>query len=145
MEALVERISRLPKSIDEALFMRQLEKLQKTKSELETRLVQMEHEAPSDTVIPFDDFAKFTEYLKGLLKDADQKPELQTAIVRKLVNRIEITPKGFEIEFFVGKERLRRELGVNALSSADFRQSEPPKNFCIGGSRRLTNGGGGGS
>jgi hypothetical protein len=93
-------------------------------------------------VIPFEDFAKFTGHLKGLLKDADQKPELQTAIVRKLVNRIEITPRGFEIEFFVGKERLSRELGDNTPGSVDFRQSEATKNFfSIGGSRRLTNGG----
>lgn len=142
MEALVERISRLPKGVDDALFMRQLEKLQKTKNELTEKLLQMEHAAPSDNVIPFEDFAKFTEYLRSLLRDADSKPELQMAIVKKLVNRIEITSKGFEIEFFVGKERLRRELRASAPGSADFRQSQPlEKFFSISGSRRLTNGG----
>jgi site-specific DNA recombinase len=142
MEALVERISRLPKGFDDTLFIKKLENLQRIKSELEVRLLQMENEAPSDIVIPFHDFTKFTEHLRGLLKDADQKPELQTAIARKLVNRIEITPRGFEIEFFVGKEHLSRELRTKTFSSVGLRDREPTDLFLkISGSRRLTNGG----
>jgi hypothetical protein len=60
-----------------------------------------------------------------------QPPDLQTAIVKKLVNSIEIKSEGFEIEFLVGKERLSRELGATAPGSADFRQSEPTKLFLV--------------
>lgn len=100
MEALVERISRLPKGVDDTLFMRQLEKLGRTKTELAEKLLLLEQATPSDSVAPFEDFAKFTSHLREMLKDADAKLELQTAIIRKLVHRIEITAKGFEIEFF---------------------------------------------
>jgi hypothetical protein len=30
------------------------------------------------------------------------------AIIKKLVHRIEVTPSGFEIDFHVGKNRMRR-------------------------------------
>ncbi len=142
MEALVERISRLPRDMDDTLFMKQLEKLGSIKNDLVNKLLYLEQAAPSDSVVVFEDFTKFTSHLREMLRDADNKPELQTAIIRKLVNRIVITAKGFEVEFFVGKEYLRRELGTNTPGSVSFRQSEATDLFLkISGSRRLTNGG----
>jgi hypothetical protein len=95
---------------------------------------------------------KFPAGQRDILKKVDEKPDLQAAIIRKLVHRIEITSKGFEIDFFVGSEHFRRELGavvpgsldlVTASQGCDAGQSETTKTFfCIGGSRRLTNGGG---
>jgi len=62
------------------------------------------------------------------------------------VNRIEITAKGFEIDFHVGAMYLRKELGAKTPGSLGFGQAEPTDLFLkTGGSRRLTNGGGYGS
>lgn len=141
METFVERISRLPKGVDDALFMKQLEKLGGTKAELAQKLLGLERVVSRDSVIPLEDFTSFTSHLRSMLRKADEKPEMQAAIIRKLVHRIEITAKGFEIDFYVGSEHFKRELGAKAPGSADFRQSEPSKIFSISGSRRLTNGG----
>ena len=62
-------------------------------------------------IVEFDDFVKFTAHLRDLVAKADHAPEIQAAIIKKLVHRIEVTPNGFEIDFHVGKNRIRREVG----------------------------------
>ena len=143
MENLVERISRLPRGMDESLFLKQLDKLQESKTALESRFESLKTEVQTDEVIPFDDFMKFTAHLKGLVTAADKDPAVQTEIIRKLVHKIEVTAKGFEIEFHVGKHRIERELGDKTPGSRAVCQiSRPlPKFFKDSGSRRLTNGG----
>ena len=117
METLVDRISRLPKDVDESLFLKQLDKLQKEKADLTSRVQELGNAAPEDSVVPFVDFIKFTLFFRELLKKADDNPELQTKIIRKLVHKIEITPKGFEVYFHVGNAFVSRELGASTPGS----------------------------
>ncbi len=147
MEALVERISRLPKGVDESLFLKQLEKLQEVKKSSEERLEGLIPEVQVDEVIPYGDFVKFTAHFKKLVAKADKDPEIQTEIIRKLVHKIEITAKGIEIAFHVGKHRIEWELGDNSPSprSVSLRSQPLPKYFKESGSRSLLIGGGAGN
>ena len=169
MEALAERIARLPKGVDERVFMNQMAKLQEAKTAAEAALVEVQNHAPADEVVAYEDFVSFTAHLRDLVKKADGQPEIQTAIIKKLVHRVEVAPHGFELEFYVGHNRIKREVGTtptervkhgtnvtNALQSTAegqgrpsvglraFRPSSPPlsKFLKSGGSKRLTNGGG---
>lgn len=166
VEALAERIARLPKGIDERVFLDQMRKLQDAKGAVEVALAEVRNRPDADEVVAYGDFMKFTAGLREMLSKADGRPEVQGEIVRKIVHRVEVTPKGFEIEFFVGKEKITRELGSNpgsrsllnapnairerekgkenpSVGPQGFRPSTPPLSKFLkdGGSKRLTNGG----
>jgi len=118
---------------------------------------------PTEEIIEFDNFIKFTTHLRDLVKKADRAPEIQTEIIRKIVHKVEVTLDGFEISFHVGKGHLKRELGpqhgsrdllaTNGLVSNDRGEeksaasgvrpsSRPLSKFLKDrGSKRLTNGG----
>lgn len=169
MEALAERIARLPKGVDERVFMNQMAKLQEAKNAADTALGEIANRAPTEEVVAYNDFVTFTAHLRELVKKANHQPEIQAAIIKKLVHRIEVTPNGFEMEFYVGKNRIKREVGgaptersenaTNALGASlkdkarplvglpGFRPSSPPLSKFLkdSGSKRLTNGGGGGN
>ena len=144
MEALAERITRLPKGVDERIFMNQMAKLQEAKNVADTNLAEIANRPPSEEVVAFNDFSTFTSHLRDLVAKADHAPEIQTAIIKKLVHRIEVTPKGFEINFYVGKNRIKREVGhepASAVSEPSRALSKPLNKFLKdGGSKRLTNG-----
>lgn len=166
MEALAERIARLPKGIDERVFLDQMRKLQEARTIAEAALVEIRNKPQAEDVVAYGDFVKFTAGLREGLAKADTRPEIQAEVIRKLVHRVEVTPKGFEIEFFVGAQKIKRELGSNPGSlaapdahNADMsgakdkarpsvglrasRPSSPPLSKFLkdGGSKRLTNGG----
>lgn len=159
MEALAERIARLPKGVDERVFMTQMAKLQEAKNAAEASLVEVANRAPTEEVVAYDDFVKFTAHLRELVAKADHAPEIQAAIIKKLVHRIEVTPNGFEIDFHVGKGRIKRgvggalDRGATALPRAwdgekkerpasGYSGSRPLKKFLKdSGSKTLTNGG----
>ena len=112
MEALAERITRLPKGVDERVFMNQMAKLQEAKTAAEAALAEIQNRAPTDDVVAYEDFVTFTTHLRSLVKKADDQPEIQTAIIKKLVHRVEVTSQGFELEFYVGHNRIKREVGT---------------------------------
>ena len=68
IETLTERVSRLPKGVDEKPFFDQLVKLQQAKELAEGQLIQVNSRTQSDDVISYDDFSKFTVSLKALVK-----------------------------------------------------------------------------
>lgn len=165
MEALAERIARLPKGIDDRVFMDQMRKLQDAKSVAEILLTEIQNKPQAEDVVAYRDFIKFTKGWREMLTKADSRPEIQAEIVRKIVHRVEVTTKGFEIEFYVGKEKIMRELGLNpgsrvllnapngvvaqegkvrpSVGLPGFRPPSPPLPRFLkdGGSKRLTNGG----
>lgn len=112
-EVLAERIARLPKNVDERVFLNQMAKLQKEKSAIEIKLVEFSNRPQQEAAIEYDSFVKFTEHLRELISQADTSLEVQAAIIRKLVHRIEVSPAGFDIDFYVGKTHITRELGPN--------------------------------
>lgn len=166
MEALAERIARLPKGIDERVFLDQMRKLQEARGFAEAALKEIHNKLQAEDVVAYGDFMKFTAGLRERLAKADTRPEIQTEIIRKLVHRVEVTMRGFEIEFFVGAQKIKRELGSDpgsltapdahnadmsgakdkARPSVGLGASRPPspplsKFLKVGGSKRLTNGG----
>lgn len=142
VEVLAQRIARLPEGIDERIFIEQMRKLQDERDQTEKWLTQKKDEAFGDEVVKFDDFMSFTAILRKKIEAAENKPEIQTEIIRKLVHRIEIKKDGFEIEFYVGKNKLQRELGDFPRSRGLRPSTLPlPKFLKDSGSKRLTNGG----
>ncbi len=116
MEALAERIARLPKDVDEGVFLDQMRKLQDSKKLAQETLIQLRSQPQLDDVIAYNDFVAFTATFREVLSSADNAPEIQAKIIRKLVHKIEITKEGLEIRFYVGKEKIRKELGNHDIA-----------------------------
>jgi hypothetical protein len=72
---------------------------------------------PNDEVVRFANLEEFTAGLRKQFEEGDTNPELQTAINRKVVERIELLPEGYEISFHVGQNHYRAELGSNPGSA----------------------------
>jgi hypothetical protein len=78
------------------------------------------------------DYAALTSKL-ALLADA---PEAKHAILSALIERVEVTAEGFKIHYFVGREKIKRE-----LAKTSSRLNSNPE-FLDSGSNSLTNGAG---
>lgn len=112
IEALVERIARLPKEVDERTFLNQLTKLQDEKRITEIKLAEYRSRPPEQTgAIEYDNFAGFAINLLELMNYANNHGDIQAAIIRHLVHRINVSSTGFEIVFFNGKTHVAKELG----------------------------------
>lgn len=110
MDALADRIARLPKNVDEQVFLSLMAKLQDEKKVIERKLVEFNKSKPAqEAAIDYDNFAQFAAHLKELLTKADTHPDIRSAIIRQLVHRIEVTTTGFTIEFYVSKTDITRE------------------------------------
>lgn len=46
-----------------------------------------------------------------MLEKAEKAPELQAAIIRKVVHRVDVTKDGYAIAFYIGQGYFARELG----------------------------------
>lgn len=112
IETLTERVSRLPKGVNEKPFFDQLVKLQQAKELAEVQWIEENSRTQSDEIISYDDFTKFTASLNALVKKADENPETQGEIIRKFVHKIEVTKNGIKIGFHAGKSHYRKELGI---------------------------------
>ncbi|WP_413289249.1 recombinase family protein [Bdellovibrio sp. HCB337] len=156
IETLTERISRLPKGMNEKPFFDQMMKLQDTQTAIEVQMLELEYQPQPDEVISFEDLSKFTTSLKALIRKADKAPEVQTEIIRKIVHRIEVHKSGCEIHFHIGDRHYKTEFQDKVLRpTADtkliplerFRPRTQllPKFLKDSGSKRLTDGGGGGN
>ena len=118
IEVLAERIAELPKGIDPQSLYAQLEQLQTTKAATIHELaVTDDGIKPNDEVVGLVSLEEFTKGLRKQLNGGETNPELQTAIIRKIVERIELLPEGYEISFHVGKNHYRAELGAIPCSA----------------------------
>jgi hypothetical protein len=120
IEATTERITELPKGIDAKPFYDQLLKLQEHKENFEQQLLkEKSNQENADQPIDFGDFQKFAEGLKQLTEKCSD-PDVQAAIIRKIVSKIEVTPNSVIIHYHVGKTHYTRELGdtINGIQDA---------------------------
>jgi site-specific DNA recombinase len=144
IEALAERIARLPKNVDERPILEQMAKLQKTKLNFENKLLELQNSARQfDTPVFPETFQQFAVSFGSKLKKADKQPELQAAVTRKVVHRIEICTNGFDIHFHVGQEHYGRELDKPPDRMGVARSCAKSKNpifFKGNGSKSLKNG-----
>jgi hypothetical protein len=119
-------------------------KLQKTKLNFENKLLELQNSARQfDTPVFPETFQQFAVSFGSKLKKADRQPELQAAIIRKVVHRIEICPNGFDIHFHVGQEHYRRELDKPADGmgvARSYAKSKNPIFLKDNGSKSLKNG-----
>jgi len=142
IEVLAERIATLPKNIDPKVIYDQLSKFQTSKASLELQYDEARANAvPTDDPIDYADLNRFTEGLRGLLEEAEAKPEIQAAIIKKIIHKIEITPQGFDTHYFIGHNKYKRASGVTPPEALLFLFPESK----VAGSTLLTNGGGGGN
>ena len=96
------------------IFYNQILKLQEHKSNLEKQLETLQSdESHKEEPISFNDFQKFTKGLKALIEKC-VNPDEHSALIRKLVERLEVTPNGIVIQYLVGKTHYSRELGDQA-------------------------------
>ncbi len=122
IETLAERIAELPKGIDPNSLYTQLERLQANKETIATELAVTDGGPLTDEIVSLENLEAFTKGLRHQLEQGDTKPELQVAIIRKIVERIELLPDGYEISFHIGQNHYRAESGTN-LGSAAFHKA----------------------
>ncbi len=119
IEATTERITELPKGIDASPFYDQLLKLQEHKTFFQHQLEkERSNQENTDEPMNFDDFQKFTDGLRQLTEKCTD-PNIQSAIIRKLVSRIEVMPNSVIIHYHVGKTHYTHQLdGADTLGSS---------------------------
>ena len=131
LDALVERLAELPKSVSASLIYKQMEKLEDAKkqavSELEglQRIKGPYRELPAD----FRDFRSFTAFVGKALKEASD-PEVKAKIIKRLIHKVEVGVDRVKIHYFVGEDTV----GSGSHSPRSFSSMS----VCSGS---LTNGG----
>jgi site-specific DNA recombinase len=130
IEVLAERISTLPARIDPSALYAQMENLQKSQKEAEALREQMRAQctASEEQKIGMDSLQKFTEGFRALLSQADSNPELQGAIIRKLVHRVEVMKDGYEIIFHIGKGYFEKVARDQRLTEPTLKSQEDAQN-----------------
>lgn len=154
IEVLAERVTLLPEGLDPTVFYSQMERLQKSKQETEALKEEKSSKVTiTDHAVSYDSLQAFTESFRALLKRADLDQEIQTAIVRKVVHRIEVTKEGYDISFHLGQNYYEREfspqMDQNTLSAGKEKgalaltraPTRPLEKFLSDSSKRLVNGG----
>jgi DNA invertase Pin-like site-specific DNA recombinase len=128
IEVLAERIAELPQNLDPKAFYDQMARLQKTRDDLAERLLteKAKSSVTPDEYISLKSLREFTDGLRKRLDQADMESELKTAIIRKIVQRIEILPDGYEIFYHAGVNYYNDELG-----------NPPGSSFCRFGEAKI--------
>lgn len=132
IEVLAERISVLPKDMDLRPLIDQLSRLQKHKVELGALTQEMETQQPEqDQAVSFENLSTFRKGLRKLLERGERDPNVQTAIIKKIVHKLTIRPDGFEIHFHVGKTYFLREPRAKTLGSRfiSFKDNKEPSGY----------------
>lgn len=103
IEATTERITELPQGINAQPFYDQILKLQNTKQALEQELEATKTTAYEyDQPLQLEDFKAFVMSLKELIAKSED-PEIQAAICRKFIHKIEVSPTGVTIQYHTGQ------------------------------------------
>ncbi len=117
IEAITERLSELPKEINAQPFYDQIMKLQASKESVEKELETAKiTEYEKDEALSFSDYKSFIDSLKELLRVKGEDPEVQAAICRKFIHKIEVSPKGITIQYHVGQTHFRALMEANKKS-----------------------------
>jgi len=122
MEVLAERLAQLPKAISPFAIFKQMERLEEFKKIEEDRISGLRAlEVISD---PPATLESYKELLIGLrfIAENPQSHITKDRIVRALIERVEVTPDGFKLHFYLGKEYINQELarwGRSPLGGSD--------------------------
>jgi DNA-binding Lrp family transcriptional regulator len=132
LEVLAERLGQLPKSVSPEPVFKQMQKLEEVKILETTKLQAEQRGGAEDLPAALKDYTALTSKL-ALLADS---PEAKHAILTALIERVEVTAEGFKIHYFVGREKIKRE-----LAKTSSRLNSNPE-LLDSGSNSLTNGAG---
>ena len=137
IEALAERIAVLPRGLDPSSLYQQLEKLQASREAASRDLEEaQQQEGPEDEYVSLESLTTFTAGLRKQLDLGDKDPEVQAAIMRKIVHRIDVQPDGYAIAFHAGMNHYRAGSGTipgPALSCAqELERRRPPSRPLLG-------------
>lgn len=118
IEALAERIGRLPKDFDAAVLISELSKLQGIKRDHESELENLKQAKPEmEEPLDIKDFETFRRQLLHLLENMNS-PEAKAQLVSKVVQKVIVFENGIEIFFNVGKDHYKHELGGDSPSGS---------------------------
>ncbi len=127
VEALAERIAALPRGLDPKALYAQLERLQAGRDRAALAFEEAKKdERPADEYVSLDSLKAFTEGLRKQLDLGDTNPEIQSAIIRKIVHKIEVLPDGYEIFYHAGLNHYQAEFG-DSPGSAPFSFAQKQK------------------
>jgi site-specific DNA recombinase len=118
VEALAERVGVLPKGLDPKALYEQLDRIQGSRDQLRLDVEQAANETEStDEYLSLESLQAFTEGLRKQLDQGDDNPEIQAAIIRKIVFKIEVLAEGYEIFYHAGMNHYQAELGISPGSA----------------------------
>jgi site-specific DNA recombinase len=110
VETLTDRLSELPKGVPATAIYRKMEALEASRAAEETSLQALQLEdGPRDLPASRELFQKFLESLRGL-DDEALALGLKGRIIRRLVQKVEITSTTYRLHFHVGINHVEREL-----------------------------------
>lgn len=152
IEALAEHLTKIPKGVSpEPIFM-QMQKLGDLKHECEEKLAELRSNTwVSEVPSGLKDYLDFCKTIRTKITRNDGNEELKNQILRRLIQKVEVTPKSFRVFYFAGEdvigfnhEKVKEIQNVtdveNKKSEGSFDASDL---FLFSGSKRLTSGWGG--
>jgi site-specific DNA recombinase len=138
VDALVERLSELPKGVSARPIYKQMKSLEERKSLIESNLEQMlVEDNKTDYTVNLDEYSKFIKSFRKSFFVAS--PEVKSKIIQRLVHKIEVGDKSVVLHYNVDK----RNLGLKNTKAPDVKSEAfcSSNNFYRVGSNSLTTGG----
>ena len=130
LEVLAERLSVLPQAVSPEPIYAQMQKLQDIRREHEARLQESEMKSGLKQIpVEMEVYEKFLTMIRSLKVECGSG-FLMAKIVKRLIEKVEVTPESVRIHYRVGKNEIQGELAE---------AGSPPFNFFS--SQSLTNGG----
>ncbi len=132
LAALAERLGELPPTVSATPIYEQMEKLDRAKAEVLEKMQNLEANSGPTQEFPAD-FADYQKFIKFMGKALSQQtaPEIKAKILKRLLYKVEITPQGAILRYFVGQNHIEK---VEKSTSPDFFDSECSHTLTIGGS-----------
>lgn len=129
LESLSERLGLLPKSVDPKPVFDQMEKLSLQKQSLEDEIKQLKTSLKLNTsVVEVNDFSIFRSVIEEMLTN-ENDPQIKTAIIQKVVDKIIINGEEVEVYFLVGESHYKRELALTTGSRSQLDSLVPEKKY----------------
>lgn len=138
LQSLAERLSQLPANVPAEPIYKQMSRIDVERQENSNTLSKLERDNShgSEQVVHLQTYRTFLEGVRSMSgKLCSDNPGLTQAIIRKLVHKIQVSPAGFTVHYYVGNDHIRRKIESESVGEKNL----------VGGSTSLTNGGGGGS
>ena len=128
IQSLLSRLAELPSHIPATTIYREIERHQDEKKTIENKILELQKQVPEESIIDRMNYEQFLVRLVKMLHN-DTSYEMKRAIINAIIHKIEITPKGFKMGFYVGVGQIKKgealaspliSLNNNFLSDGSF-------------------------